>query len=93
MVHLIFYFGLLFRIGSILDSNITGTYSRRIQRNSDIRQFGSTITLNCDCTVIATFRGDMMNEKVKGYWSIKEDILKVVLEEPLGHWPKENLFN
>jgi hypothetical protein len=91
MIQLILLFGLLLGTGNP-DSGIPGTYVRRIQRHSDVRQFGRTLTLNCDSTVIATFQGDMMNEKVKGHWRLKEDTVVVTIDEPLGHWNKENLF-
>lgn len=77
--------------------DIPGTYVRRIQRHSGIRQFGRTLTLNCDSTVIATFQGDMMNEKEKGHWYVNGDTLIVIIDSvgrgrPFGHWNKINLF-
>ncbi|SRR5260221_12825869 len=92
MIQLILVFGLYFGTDKTPDSDIHGTYVRRIQRNSDVRQFGRRLTLNCDSTVIATFQGDMMNEIVKGRWTMNGDTLKVMIDEPLGHWKKENLF-
>lgn len=96
MIQLILLYGLLFGTGTS-DKEIPGTYVRRIQRNSDVRQFGRTLTLNCDSTVVATFQGDMMNEKETGHWSIEGDTLKVTIdsvdrERPFGHWNKVNLF-
>jgi hypothetical protein len=90
MIQLILLFGLL--LGTDNDHDIPGTYVRRIQKHSDVRQFGRTLTLNCDSTVIATFQGDMMNEKVKGHWKLRSDTVVVTIDEPLGHWKKENLF-
>ena len=92
MIQLILLYVLLFGAGQALDNEIPGTYVRRIQNNSDVRQFGRTLTLNCDSTVIATFQGDMMNEKLKGHWRLNGDTLVVTIDEPLGHWNKENLF-
>ena len=91
MIQLILLFGLLLG-DKTTDKEIPGTYVRRIQKHSDVRQFGRTLTLNCDSTVIATFQGDMMNEKVKGRWTMKGDTLIVNIDEPLGHWHKKNLF-
>ena len=92
MKELIIFFGLLLGTDKDSDNGIPGTYVRRIQRNSDVRQFGRTLTLNCDSSVIATFQGDMMNEKVKGHWKLNSDTVIVTIDEPLGHWNKENLF-
>jgi hypothetical protein len=92
MIELILFFGLLLGIDKDSDNDITGTYVRKIQRNSDVRQFGRTLTLNCDSTVIATFQGDMMNERVKGHWKLNSDTVIVTIDEPLGHWNKKNLF-
>ena len=33
-----------------------------------------------------------MNEMVKGRWTMNGDTLIVIIDEPLGHWRKENLF-
>jgi hypothetical protein len=92
MIELILFFGLLLGIDKDSDNDITGTYVRKIQRNSDVRQFGRTLTLNCDSTVIATFQGDMMNERVKGHWKLNSETVIVTIDEPLGHWNKKNLF-
>ena len=97
MIQLILLFGLLFGQTRPSDTDIPGTYVRRIDRHSDVRQFGRTLTLNCDSTVIATFQGDMMNEKETGHWSVNGDTLKVTIdsvgrERPFGHWNKVNLF-
>lgn len=89
---LIVLFGLLLGTDQISDNEIAGTYVRRTQKHSDVRQFGRTLTLNCNSTVIATFQGDMINEKVKGSWKLNGDTLVVIIDEPLGHWRKENLF-
>jgi len=91
MIQLILLFRLLIGADN-RDHDIPGTYVRRIQKHSDVRQFGRTLTLNCDLTVIATFQGDMMNEKVKGHWRMNGDTVVVTIDEPLGHWNKENLF-
>lgn len=91
MIQLILLFGLLLGTDN-QDHDIPGTYVRRIHKHSDVRQFGRTLTLNCDYTVAATFQGDMMNEKVKGKWRLKGDTVVVTIDEPLGHWNKENLF-
>ena len=79
------------------DTEMPGTYVRRIQRNSDVRQFGRTLTLNYASTVVATFQGDMMNEKKTGHWTVKGDTLKVTIdsvgrERAFGHWNKVNFF-
>ncbi len=92
MIQLILLFGLLFGHDKTSNNEIPGTYVRRIQKNSDVRQFGRTLTLNCDSSVIATFQGDMMNEKVNGHWKLNGDTLVVSIDEPLGHWSKKNLF-
>lgn len=92
MILLIFLFGLFFGIERTLEGDIPGTYVRRIQKHSDLRQFGRTLTLNCDSTALATFQGDMMNETVKGSWTKNGDTVIVSIDEPLGHWNKENLF-
>ena len=92
MTQLILLYGLLFGTDQILDNEIPGTYVRRIQKNSNVRQFGRTLTLNCDSTAIATFQGDMMDEKVKGHWRLNGDTLVVTIDEPRGHWNKQNLF-
>ena len=84
MIQLILLFGLLLGTDNC-GHDIPGTYVRRIQKHSDVRQFGRTLTLNCDSTVIATFQGDMMNEKVKGHWRLKGDTVVVTIDEPLGH--------
>jgi hypothetical protein len=91
MIQLILLYGLLLGTDN-QDHGIPGTYVRRIQKHSGVRQFGRTLTLNCDSTVTATFQGDMMNEKVKGHWKSKSDTVVVTIDEPLGHWNKENLF-
>jgi hypothetical protein len=92
MISLLLTLSLLLTEVKGIDKDISGTYVRRVQRNSNIRQFGRTITLNCDSTVIATFQGDMMNEKVTGSWTTKGDTIKVTINEPVGHWHKENYF-
>ena len=33
-----------------------------------------------------------MNEKLKGHWRLNGDTLVVTIDEPLGHWNRENLF-
>ena len=92
MIQLILLYGLLFGADKTSDNEIPGTYVRRIQKHSDVRQFGRSLTLNCDSTVVARFWGDMENETVKGQWTIKGDTLRVLIDEPLGHWRKTNLF-
>ena len=92
MIRLILLFGVLFGTDKALENDIPGTYVRKIHRNSHVRQFGRTLTLNCDSTVTATFQGDMMNEKVNGRWTMNYDTLKVIIDEPSGHWRKVNLF-
>ena len=91
MIELILLFGLLFGTDNYAN-HIPGTYVRRIQKHSDVQQFGRTLTLNCDSTAIATFQGDMINEKVNGHWRLKRDTVVVTIDEPLGHWNKENVF-
>ena len=92
MIQIVLIFGLIFGTDGTPDNDIPGTYVRRIQKHSDIRQFGRTLIINCDSTVIAKFQGDMMNEMVKGRWTMNGDTLIVIIDEPLGHWRKENLF-
>jgi hypothetical protein len=92
MIQIVLIFGLIFGTDETPYNDIPGTYVRRIQKHSDIRQFGRTLIINCDSTVIAKFQGDMMNEMVKGRWTMNGDTLIVIINEPLGHWRKENLF-
>lgn len=33
-----------------------------------------------------------MNEKVKGHWKLNGDTVIVTIDEPLGHWNRENVF-
>lgn len=98
MIRLLVIFGLLFgQQEKTSADDIAGTYVRRVQRHSNIRQFGRTLVLNCDSTVEASFQGDMMNERVKGRWVVRGDTLKVTIDStysvrPYGHWNKENCF-
>ena len=92
MIQLILLYGLLFGSDKISDNEIPGTYVRRVQKHSNVRQFGRSLTLNCDSTVVARFWGDMENETVRGRWTIKEDTLRVLIDEPVGHWRAINLF-